>query len=137
VAQPRGNHRHGTFRSHDPSGQTLCSADIAVHPDWQGKGVPGLSDQARRTLMKRRNLKQMVAGGRIPGFAAHRGHLTAQAHVDKVRAGELNDPALNAHLQAGYAVDGFHYGYLDDQESLGYATRLVMPNPDFHPRRHG
>lgn len=126
---------YGTFRSHDPSGQTLYGADIAVHPDWQGKGVSGLLYQARRTLMKRHNLKQMVAGGRIPGFAAHRGQLTAQEYVDKVKAGDLKDPALNAHLQAGYVVDGVHYGYLDDQESLGYATHLVMPNPDFHPRR--
>ena len=126
---------YGTFSTHDPAGQTLYGADIAVHPDWQGKGVSGLLYQARRTLMKRHNLKQMVAGGRIPGYAAHRGQLTAQEYVDKVRAGELGDPALNAHLHAGYTVEGVHYGYLDDQESLGYATHLVMPNPDFHPRR--
>lgn len=125
----------GTFRTHDPSGQTLYGADIAVHPDWQGKGVSRLLYQARRALMKRHNLKQMVAGGRIPGYAAHRGQLTAAEYVDKVRAGELRDPAMNAHMQAGYTIKGVHYGYLDDQESLGYATHLVMPNPDYHPRR--
>ncbi len=126
---------YGTFSSHDPSGQTLYGADIAVHPDWQGKGVSRLLYQARRALMKRHNLKQMVAGGRIPGFAAHSGPLTAQEYVDKVVAGELKDPALNAHLHAGYTVQGVHYGYLDDQESLGYATHLVMSNPDHRARR--
>ncbi len=125
----------GTFRTHDPSGQTLYGADIAVRPDWQGKGVSHLLYQARRALMKRHNLRQMVAGGRIPGYATHRGPLTAQEYVDKVVAGELTDPALNAHLRAGYTVQGVHYGYLDDQESLGYATHLVMSNPEYRARQ--
>lgn len=124
-----------TFSTHDPAGQTLYGADLAVHPDWRGKGIAQQLYQSRRTLMKRHNLKQMVAGGRMPGYAVHRGQLTAQEYVDKVKAGELRDPALNAHLRAGYAVDGVHYGYLDDQESLGYATHLVMSNDDFQPRK--
>lgn len=125
----------GTFSTHDPAGNSLYGADIAVHPDWRGKGVAQLLYQARRTLMKRHNLAQMVAGGRIPGYAAYRGQLSAKDYVDKVKAGEIRDPALNAHLRAGYAVEGVHYGYLEDQESLGYATHLVMINPDSQPRR--
>lgn len=125
----------GTFSTHDPAGQTLYGADIAVHPDWQAKGISRLLYQARCTLMKRHNLKQMVAGGRIPGYASYRGQLTAQEYVDKVKTGELRDPALNAHLYAGYDVLDVHYGYLDDQESLGYATHLVMANADFQARR--
>jgi predicted amidohydrolase/GNAT superfamily N-acetyltransferase len=126
---------YGTFSTHDPAGQTLYGADLAVRPDWQGKGVSQRLYQARRRLMKRLNLKQMVAGGRLPGYSAHRGKLTAQEYVDKVRAGELRDRALNAHLRAGYTVAGVHYGYLEDQESLGYATHLVMANPDYQPRK--
>lgn len=126
---------NGSFSTHDPAGETLYGADIAVHPDWQGKGVSQLLYQARRTLMKRNNLKQMVAGGRIPGFAAVRGQLSAQEYVDKVKSGELKDTALNAHLRAGYEVKSVHYGYLNDQESLGYATHLVMSNPNYQPRK--
>src|SRR3546814_5856588 len=59
----------GTFSTHDPAGNSLYGADIAVHPDWQGKGVAQLLYQARRTLMKRHNLAQMVAGGRQIGRA--------------------------------------------------------------------
>jgi predicted amidohydrolase/GNAT superfamily N-acetyltransferase len=125
----------GTFSTHDPAGNSLYGADIAVHPDWQGKGVAQLLYQARRTLMKRHNLSQVVAGGRIPGYAAYRGKLTAKEYVQKVEDGELRDAALNTHLRAGYRVQGVHYGYLEDQESLGYATHLVMPNPDSQPRK--
>jgi predicted amidohydrolase/GNAT superfamily N-acetyltransferase len=126
---------NGSFSTHNPAGDTLYGADIAVHPDWQGTGVSARLYRARKTLLKRHNLKQMVAGGRIPGYAAYRGQLSAQAYVDKVIAGELRDPALNAHLKAGYEVRGVHYGYLNDQESLGWATHLALPNPDFQPRK--
>lgn len=126
---------YGIFSTHDPAGNSLYGADIAVHPEWQGKGVAQLLYQARSTLMKRHNLTQMVAGGRIPGYAAYRGQLTANEYVEMVKAGEITDPALNAHLRAGYSVQGVHYGYLEDQESLGYATHLVMANPDSQPRK--
>lgn len=132
YAEITGN---GSFSTHNPAGDTLYGADIAVHPDWQGKGVSEKLYRARKALLKRHNLKQMVAGGRIPGYAACRGRMTAQQYVDRVIAGELRDPALNAHLKAGYQVTGVHYGYLNDQESMGYATHLVLPNPDFQPRK--
>jgi predicted amidohydrolase len=85
--------------------------------------------------MKRHTLKQMVAGGRIPGYAAYKGRMSAEEYVNKVLAGELSDQALNAHLKAGYKVGGVHYGYLNDIESMGYATHLVMENPDYQPRK--
>jgi predicted amidohydrolase/GNAT superfamily N-acetyltransferase len=126
---------YGSFSTHNPGGDTLYGADIAVHPDWQTKGVSSKLYKARKTLLKRHNLKQMVAGGRIPGYSAWRGQMTAREYVDKVVAGELTDPALNAHLKTGYQVAGVHFGYLNDQDSLGYATHLVMPNPDYQPRK--
>lgn len=126
---------YGSFSTHNPAGDTLYGADIAVHPDWQGKGVSAKLYKARKNLLKRHNLKQMVAGGRIPGYYAYRGKMSAQEYVNKVIAGELRDQALNAHLKAGYQVEGVHFGYLNDQDSLGWATHLVLPNPDFQPRK--
>lgn len=67
YAEITGN---GSFSTHNPAGDTLYGADIAVHPDWQGKGVSDKLYRARKALLKRHNLKQMVAGGRIPGYAA-------------------------------------------------------------------
>ena len=30
---------YGSFNTHNPAGNTLYGGDIAVHPDWQGKGI--------------------------------------------------------------------------------------------------
>ena len=125
----------GTFSTHDPSGDTLYGADIAVHPDYRGRGVAQLLYDSRKRLLKRLNLRRMVAGGRIPGYRAHAGTMTAEEYVDRVVRGELKDQALNAHLKAGYAVRDVRMGYMHDHQSLDYATFLEMENPDHRPTR--
>jgi predicted amidohydrolase/ribosomal protein S18 acetylase RimI-like enzyme len=126
---------YGTFSTHDPSGNTLYGADIAVDPDHQGKGISKKLYAARKALLRRHNLKQMIAGGRIPGYSAYRGKMSAKEYVAKVLRGELRDKALNAHLRSGYEVQGVHYGYIEDEMSLGYSTHLVMPNPRHNPNK--
>ena len=122
----------GTFSTHDPSGDTLYGSDIAVHPDLRGKGVAGKLYQRRRALLKRFNLRRMVAGGRIPGYSKQAKKMSAERYIEKVKSGELKDMALTAHLKAGYDVLSVHYAYLNDGESMNYATYLHMDNPDFN-----
>ena len=125
----------GTFSTHDPAGDTLYGADIGVHPDYRGKGVAGKLYDGRKAILKRFNLKRMVAGGRIPGYRNHAGRISAEEYVDKVLRGELKDAALNAHLKAGYRVRGVHMGYVRDEQSLDYATFLELDNPNYRPAK--
>ncbi|GJL83478.1 MAG: hydrolase [marine bacterium B5-7] len=127
---------YGTFSTHDPAGDTLYGADIAVHPEFRGRGIAGLLYEGRRRILKRFNLRRMVAGGRIPGYRDHSGKMTAEEYVARVMRGELKDPALSAHLKAGYNVLGVHMGYLHDEQSLDFATHLSFDNPDFRRVRH-
>jgi predicted amidohydrolase/GNAT superfamily N-acetyltransferase len=127
----------GTFSTHDPSGDTLYGADIGVDPEYRGQGVAQMLYAGRKRLLKRYNLRRMVAGGRIPGYVEYAGRMTAEEYIDAVQRGDLRDPALNAHLRAGYTVRSVHMGYLRDEQSLDYATFLEYLNPDFRPsRRH-
>ena len=87
--------------------------------------------KGRKSLLRRLNLARMVAGGRIPGYAEHAGRMTAEQYVERVVAGELKDPALNAHVKAGYHVRSIHMGYLRDDQSLDYATFLELDNPEY------
>ncbi len=126
----------GTFSTHDPSGDTLYGADIAVHPDFRRRGVARALYDARRELLLRLNLRRMVAGGRIPGYRKHAGKMSPEEYCSRVQAGELQDPSLSVHLAAGYRVLGVKLGYLPDAQSLNYATLLEMDNPDHHCERH-
>ncbi|MGB3210994.1 MAG: GNAT family N-acetyltransferase [Desulforhopalus sp.] len=125
----------GSFSTHTPSGNTLYGADIAVDPDYQKQGISKKLYGARKSLLRRHNLKQMIAGGRIPGYSKYQGKMSAKEYVAKVINGELRDKALNAHIRAGYEIHGVHYGYMEDEQSLGYSTHLVMPNPRHNPKK--
>ncbi len=125
----------GTFSTHDPSGDTLYGADIAVRPEWRRHGVSRLLYEKRIVLMKRYNLRRMVAYGRIPGYTEHAGKMTAEEYVQKVVADEMNDPSLSAHLRAGYNVRKVLLDFLWDNASLNYSTLLEMPNPNYQPEK--
>lgn len=125
----------GSFSTHTPGGDTLYGADIAVHPDFRGRGISKRLYKRRKKLIKRYNLRRMVAHGRLPGYNEYAGILTAQEYVDAVKQGKLQDPALNAHLQAGYDVKQILLDFVWDDASLNYSTFLEMPNPDFKPAK--
>lgn len=121
-----------TFSTHNPDGDTLYGADMAVHPDFRRKGVSGHLYKRRKSLLKRHNLKRMIAYGRIPGYKILAGKMSAEQYVKKVVNGELKDYALNAHLKAGYIVKKVQLDITVDKSSLNYSTFLEMPNPDFN-----
>jgi predicted amidohydrolase/GNAT superfamily N-acetyltransferase len=121
----------GTFSTHNDLGDTLYGADLAVHPDYRRMGISGMLYERRTRLLKRYNLRRMIAYGRIPGYKDHAGRMTADQYVRKVVEGELSDPALNAHLKAGYEVKKVQLDITVDFSSLNYSTYLEMPNPDF------
>lgn len=125
---------NGTFKTHDPvHGRTLYGADIGVHPDSRGMGVGAALYEARRQLAVRHNLRRIVAGGRIPGYAAVAAELDAEAYVREVSAGRRKDPVLGFQLAQGFRVRGVIPGYLPcDKASAGYATLIEWSNPAYH-----
>ncbi|MBU0996067.1 MAG: bifunctional GNAT family N-acetyltransferase/carbon-nitrogen hydrolase family protein [Proteobacteria bacterium] len=122
----------GTFSTHNQDGDTLYGADIAVHPDYQRRGVAMMLYKRRKSVIKRFNLRRMIAYGRIPGYKDYAGKMSAEQYVEKVKNGELKDSALNAHLKAGYEVKKVQLDITIDRSSLNYSTFLEMPNPDFN-----
>jgi predicted amidohydrolase/GNAT superfamily N-acetyltransferase len=125
----------GTFSTHNPSGDTLYGADIAVHPEWRGLGIAGKLYLGRKKLLTRFNLRRMVAGGRVPGYVEYAGKMTPEEYIKMVQDGKIKDMALTAHIKAGYNIKGVHMDYLEDAESLNFATFLEMENPKFNATR--
>lgn len=125
----------GTFQTHNPAGDTLYGADIAVHPEYRGQGVAGLLYRERKRILQRYNLRRMLAHGRLPGYREYAGRLSPEEYVDAVVRGELKDPALNAHLKAGYTVRRVFFEHMPDPSSLDYSTLIEMENPNFRPEK--
>ena len=123
----------GFFHNHDPRGDTLYGAEVFVHPDFQGKGVGGYLYQARRELCQKLNLRRILGGGRLSGYAKASAALSPEEYVREVEEGRRNDPVLNFQIREGFVVRGILRNYMDDPGSRDAATLIEWLNPDHKP----
>lgn len=116
----------GTLSTHDPRGEILYGANIAVDPEYQGRGLARELYRARFELGRRLGCSAFVAGARIPGFHTLAGHCTPEEYVARVVSGEVLDPTLSKQLALGFRVVGVLPDYAFDHETLGHAALIVM-----------
>ncbi len=121
----------GYFHNHDPDGDSLYGADVYVHPDYRGAGIGHHLYEARRDLCKTLNLRRIIAGGRIDGYAEHAGELSAEQYVKRVENGEILDQVLSFQLREGFVVRGVLKNYITDPKSKNLATFIEWKNPDY------
>lgn len=120
---------NGYLTTHDPDGDTLYGVDVFVHPDYQGLRLGRRLYDARKELCEKLNLRAIVAGGRIPGYAGYAEQLTPQQYVEKVKNHEVTDPILTFQLANDFHVRKIITGYLpDDSRSGAYATLIEWLN---------
>lgn len=123
----------GYFQNHDPNGDTLYGADVYVDPDCRGLKIGGILYEARRELCKRLNLRRILAGGRIQGYAEHADHMTVEQYVHAVECGDIRDLVLSFQLREGFIVRGILRHYITDPCSRNHATLIEWLNPDYVP----
>lgn len=127
---------NGMFYNHDPYGDTLYGADSNVHPEYRRRGIGKLLYQARFDLARRLNLRRIVFGGRLYDYHEHAAQMGAEEYARRVEAGELTDAVLSFQLAQGFQLKRVMANYLDDPNSLNYATFMEWINPDYVPRSH-
>lgn len=124
----------GYIRNHDPTGDTLYGVEIMVHPEFRGMKLARRLYEARKKLARDLNLRRIVIGGRIPGYGAHAGRMTAQTYVERVGKKRLVDPVLTPQLANEFHLLGLIPNYFpSDDASRGYATHLEWINPHHTP----
>ncbi len=120
---------NGKFDTHDGDGDTLYGVDVFVDPEYRSLRLGRRLYDARKELCENLNLRAMVAGGRIPGYAAYADEMTPAKYVELVRNKELVDPILTFQLSNEFHVRKIIRGYLPyDSESKAYATLLEWIN---------
>ncbi|RYU77875.1 GNAT family N-acetyltransferase [Hymenobacter persicinus] len=120
---------NGKFDTHNPDGDTLYGVDVFVDPEYRSLRLGRRLYDARKEICENLNLRAMVAGGRIPGYAAYANEMTPAKYVEMVRNKEITDPILTFQLANDFYVRKLIRGYLPyDSESKAYATLLEWIN---------
>jgi predicted amidohydrolase/GNAT superfamily N-acetyltransferase len=124
----------GFIRNHDPEGDTLYGVEIMVHPDFRNMRLARRLYDARKALCHRLNLRRIMFGGRVPGYATHQAELTPREYVEAVGKKVIFDKVLTTQLANGFVVKRLIQGYLaEDKESAGVATLMEWVNLDYQP----
>lgn len=119
----------GDLSNHDPGGDTLYGVDVFVHPDFRQLRLARRLYDARKELCLSLNLKQIVLGGRIPGYRDVAEEMTPQEYIEEVRRGSLVDPVLTFQLSNDFQVHRVVRNYLpEDRDSGATAVVLVWSN---------
>ena len=118
------------IHSHDPKGAWYYGIDIAVHPEYRGRGIGKRMYELRKQVVRDFGRKGIIAGGVLPGFAEHKHEMSAADYATAVASGELFDATLSFQLANGFELLGVVAGYVDDPQADGWASFIVWHNSD-------
>lgn len=125
---------NGMIRNHDENGDVLYGIEIMVDPEYRGLKLARRLYEARKELVRRLNLKGIVIGGRIPGYADHKSEMSAHEYVENVEDKTLYDPVLTTQLANGFELKQLLPDYLpEDEDSVGWATHMEWLNVEYRP----
>jgi GNAT superfamily N-acetyltransferase len=126
---------NGFGSRHDPTGDWLYGIEMAVDERQRGLRIGKRLYEARRALAERLELRGIVFGGRMPGFARARPKAKSpEEYLERVVEGQHRDPVIGFQLANGFTPIGILRDYLPfDKASGGYAAHMVWRNPYVDP----
>lgn len=119
--QATGGYR---LRRHVPDGRWLYGVEIAVHPDFQRRGIAGALYRERLGLVERHGLRGWYAGGMLMGYHRYRARLSPREYGERVIRRELRDPTVTTQLNRGLVPWGVIEGYHPEPKA-GDAAVLI------------
>ncbi len=126
----------GRMSGHDPDGNTLYGVDVFVDPDYRGLRLGRRLYDARKELCEKLNLKGIIFGGRIPGYAEYADLMSPSAYIQKVKANEIYDPVLSFQLSNDFHIKKVMKNYLpEDTRSDSYGVLMEWNNIYYEKRQ--
>ncbi|MDH3293443.1 MAG: GNAT family N-acetyltransferase [Acidimicrobiia bacterium] len=117
----------------DPDGHWYYGTGISVRPEYRRRGIGRELYQLRKSVCRQLNLRGIVAGGVMPGYAEHRDTMSPDDYIRAVVAGELYDPTLTFQKDNGFVLGPALAGYITDPAVNDYASLIVWHNPGWNP----
>jgi hypothetical protein len=112
----------------------MYGVETFVHPDYQSQGVGSRLMDARFDLLRRLNLRGLVAGSLFVGYDEVAERMTPEQYVSEVVAGKRFDSNLSKQLRKGFKVRNLIPNYTEEPRTRDYAAAIVWVNPEYRPR---
>ena len=110
--------------------------DSVVLSEYRSQGVGGKLIEVRYDVIRKLNLRGLVAGSIPIDFSKVADHVSIEQYVHDVIAGKRFDTNLSKQLRKGFKVHGLIPNYTTEPSCGGYGVEIVWGNPDYRPLRH-
>ncbi len=119
-------------KTHTLNGNALYVVSIGVASDAQGMGLGSKLLEAQKELARRKNLKYLFLGARIPGYAAYcekNGKISMEEYLNlKTEKGERLDPEIRFYERKGLQMGPLKPNFEPDDQSKNYGILMVWEN---------
>lgn len=122
------------LRNHEPRGDWLYGAEMAVRPDYHGYGIGTQLYEIRFDLVRRLNLRGWYAAGMLMGYPRYRHQMSVAEYGWKVIRRELDDPTVTMQMNRGFEARTVIEEYMEEPLAGNAAVLIVWKNPDYHER---
>ena len=112
----------------------MYGVETFVHPDYQSQGVGSKLMDARFALLRKLNLRGVIAGSLFIGYENAADQVTPEQYVQDVIAGKRFDPNLSKQLKKGFKVLNLIPHYTEEPRTHDYAAAIAWINPEYRPR---
>lgn len=126
----------GWLTPHTPTGEWMYGVESCVHPAYQGCGIGSKLMNARFDVLRRLNLRGMIAGSAIIDYPAVASEVSVEQYIQDVAAGRRFDTNLTKQLHKGFRAAALLPGYLSVEETGGWGVLIVWDNKDYQPTLH-
>lgn len=116
----------GWLTSHEPDGDWLYGADLGVDPAFRGRGIARALYAARQQLVWGLRLRGQLAAGMLSGYGARQHEMSAEAYLDALRSGTLNDPTLSMQQRMGFQLRQLLADHVRDPLCADYSVLIVL-----------
>lgn len=117
--------------NHREEGDFYFGSDLAVHPDYRGRGIAREIYNRRKKLVTERGKKGFVAASVLQGYVDHKADLDPVTYIARVVAGELFDPTLSVQLRNGFEVICPLKGFFQHPPSDHWSALIMWRNLDY------
>ncbi len=112
----------------------MYGVETFVHPEYQSRGVGSQLMEARFDLLRKLNLRGLVAGSLFVGYDEVAHLMSPEQYVAEVVDGKRFDPNLSKQLRKGFKVRNLIPDYTEEPRTRNYAAAIVWLNPDYRSR---
>lgn len=117
------------------SGDYYYGTDMAVHPDYRGRGIARQIYIRRKAVTQKYNKKGFAAAAVLPGYAQHKHQLNIDDYLAKVVVGDLFDPTLSVQLRNGFKFIRPVHKFFTYPLSDHWGAIILWENPEYQPEK--